>query len=99
MSIDNSTLSVTASWKILNCPQLPRCIQKWDDLQPIPDNPKLRYCSACNKGVYYCETEKELLEHRAQGHCIAIKIELIDGRTATWVGGHTSPYSPRTNAG
>jgi hypothetical protein len=45
------------------------CPQGWSQLERTEEM-DVRYCKVCKKNVYYCHTEDDVLEHRAEGHCI-----------------------------
>lgn len=47
------------------------CPKQWTELVGTPD-PGIRGCTACQKLVYFCQSEHEAREHARQGHCIAL---------------------------
>ena len=48
-----------------------RCPNRWADLSPLPQANE-RYCSQCEKSVYFCASKDEAEAHAVEGHCIAI---------------------------
>jgi hypothetical protein len=47
------------------------CPKLWSELEKTED-PKLRFCHACQKQVHRCDDPEELEQQREQGHCVAI---------------------------
>ena len=47
-----------------------KCPQTWDALESSP-SPEARWCSVCQRDVYFCASDEETLKHAEQGHCIA----------------------------
>ena len=58
-------------YEIRNCTVSFQCPKFWKRLTPT-DNPKVRFCDYCFEQVHLAETEQELAEHSALGHCVAI---------------------------
>ena len=48
------------------------CNKTWQDLSEIPGKNKVRYCSHCEKCVYWCDDEKDLNKHVVANHCIIV---------------------------
>src|SRR5262245_23251558 len=46
------------------------CPETWDRLSSTP-NPGARFCSTCNREVFWCSTDAEAVTHALAGHCIA----------------------------
>jgi len=40
----------------------------------------IRFCAACERSVYLCQTDEDLAKHSALGRCVAL--EVIDIRVA-----------------
>jgi uncharacterized protein (TIGR02996 family) len=52
------------------------CPQKWSHLEPTV-NPEVRYCSSCQRAVYYCHTiEDARARAGGAGECVAINIRV-----------------------
>lgn len=64
-----------------------RCPRKWESLTPT-EHVHVRFCSSCEKPVYYCADVGIAQDHATAGHCIAVDSSLA--RTA----GDTSPDYP-----
>jgi uncharacterized protein (TIGR02996 family) len=48
-----------------------RCPKRWDKLQ-LTGAEGIRYCSACRKEVFYCDSLVEARHQAENGHCVAI---------------------------
>ena len=46
------------------------CPNLWENFSPT-NNPKVRHCGVCSQNVHFCDTEKEIMRHANQGHCVA----------------------------
>lgn len=57
--------------EIRNCTVNFQCPKYWGRLTPT-DDPKVRFCDYCFEQVRLVETEEQLAEHSALGHCVAI---------------------------
>ena len=57
--------------EIRNCTVNFQCPKMWQRLTPT-DNPKVRFCDYCFEQVHLVETEQQLAEQSALGHCVAI---------------------------
>ena len=51
------------------------CTQRWEALEPVRDNPRMRYCSLCQSAVHLVEHEAEMLELARMGKCVAVQRE------------------------
>jgi uncharacterized protein (TIGR02996 family) len=49
-----------------------RCPKQWEQLTPTDDGATVRFCEACEKNVYYCDSIEEARSHAEREHCIAI---------------------------
>ncbi|NMP16348.1 hypothetical protein [Thalassotalea sp. Y01] len=63
--------------KIRNCVYGKQCSQKWSDLAKT-DDPDVKYCSECDKGVHYCHDRKNLAQNIMKNHCVAVSISILD---------------------
>ena len=52
-----------------------RCGQLWDALEPVHDNPRIRYCARCESAVHLAEGERELDELVRMGRNVALMRE------------------------
>ncbi|HMW02098.1 MAG TPA: hypothetical protein PLB32_06905 [Acidobacteriota bacterium] len=50
-----------------------KCPMYWEELL-ILDDPDKRYCTECQREVFYIRTREELEEQRQLGHCIAASV-------------------------
>lgn len=57
---------------IERCHMSRQCGQRWELLEPVLDNPRVRYCDQCQSAVHLVELERELIELARQGKCVAI---------------------------
>ena len=62
------------SWDILQCPLAKRCRARWQKLEPVQGDPAIRFCAACERSVYLCQTDEDLSKHSALGRCVALEI-------------------------
>ena len=54
------------------------CPEKWEQLVPT-STPRVRTCGACDREVFFCETNVEALEHAKAGRCIAKPMPDLSG--------------------
>lgn len=59
---------------IRNCPFAFRCDRKWTGLKRTA-NPDVRFCGDCEREVYRCHTDAQLVESVALNRCVAIRVE------------------------
>jgi hypothetical protein len=59
--------------EIENCSSgfLSRCPKRFAELMPT-DDPTVRFCSVCNRKVYFCWSEAEVEQRAQRGECAAI---------------------------
>ena len=57
--------SITCKFKTL-------CDKKWGDLRTIAGEDRVRYCQDCEKPVFLCHTEEDLIAHAEASHCISL---------------------------
>lgn len=65
------------SWDILQCPLAKRCRARWQKLEPVQGDPAIRFCAACERSVYLCQTDEDLSKHSALGRCVALEISTV----------------------
>jgi hypothetical protein len=58
---------------ITNCPPRFRfpCPKTWSSLEPTAD-PRIRYCSECQRNVHWCENQVVAQRLEGQGKCVAL---------------------------
>jgi hypothetical protein len=49
------------------------CPKQWDSLTGTDDE-AVRFCETCRKNVFLCRTNREVVEHGREGHCVALTI-------------------------
>lgn len=69
MKLENITLR--------NCTFAFRCNANWGTMIKTDSDGRIKFCSDCQKQVYLCETDDELIDHVVNNHCVAI-IKTID---------------------
>ena len=62
------------SWDIQQCPLAKRCRARWEKLEPVKGDDAIRFCGACERSVYLCQTDEDLAKHRALGRCVALAV-------------------------
>lgn len=62
------------SWDIQQCPLAKRCRARWEKLEPVQGETAIRFCSACERSVYLCQTDEDLAKHSALGRCVALEV-------------------------
>ena len=50
-----------------------KCPKQWDKLATTADD-AVRFCDACQRNVYYCQTVPDAFAHAVQGHCVAVNL-------------------------
>ena len=48
------------------------CTQRWEALEAVRDNPRMRYCGLCKSAVHLVEYEAEMDELARMGKSVAI---------------------------
>ena len=66
-----------------------RCPKQWDDLEET-GQAGLRYCSACKKTVFFCDSFQELSLRSREGRCVAFQSN--EGQERMLVGRPNVPY-------
>jgi len=49
-----------------------QCTQRWEELEVLPGNFCVRYCSRCASAVHLIEVESRIEELARQGKCVAL---------------------------
>jgi len=62
------------SWDIDQCPLAKRCRARWENLEPVQGDTTIRFCAACERSVYLCQTDEDLAKHSALGRCVALEV-------------------------
>lgn len=77
-TLDPGWLAVVSHPKLEACRVSFRfeCPKRWDRLEPTGAD-RLRFCTACEKHVHYCETIGEARAHAARGDCVAVSLALV----------------------
>lgn len=57
---------------IEHCRLSDQCTQRWQALETVRDNPRVRYCDQCQSAVHLVEHEHELIELARQGKAVAV---------------------------
>ena len=70
----------STSMSLQNCRFKFRCNQSWNLLLRTED-PDLRYCTECERGVHFCTTDAQLAEAVRLGRCVAIPQNLEGAKT------------------
>ena len=55
-----------------NCTFAFKCSAVWESMAEVAVNGTVRFCSDCQKEVYFCRTDKELVSNVKLNRCIAI---------------------------
>ena len=71
--------------EIRNCEFRFKCPMTWDALSTTLE-PKIRYCSQCEREVVYCKTASELKRAIIENQCVAVEIRPARGRMNLIVG-------------
>lgn len=68
-----------------------RCPKDWQSLTCTED-PKVRFCATCKKGVHLVETDTELAAALRERRCVAIELESVEPELPSggWVVGELS---------
>ena len=57
---------------IRNCTFAFRCKANWDKMTPTNSDGRIRFCLDCQKEVYLCESDQELIHNVVNNRCIAL---------------------------
>lgn len=57
--------------KIINCSLKYQCGNRWEDLDTT-NQPKVRYCRECDRGVHQCDNEAEYQQAIKLKQCVAL---------------------------
>jgi hypothetical protein len=73
---------------MLKCPLPAPCSQRWSELAPDPGSERVRFCAACARRVYWCDSQEEIAHHLNRRQCVAFREpDGADEGPVTWVGG------------
>jgi uncharacterized protein (TIGR02996 family) len=77
-TLDPNWVAVFDRPKIENCDTAfkVRCPKRWENLKVL-DEPAVRYCSFCEKNVYYCHTLEDAKGHARREHCVAVRLGVL----------------------
>jgi uncharacterized protein (TIGR02996 family) len=86
--LDSAWLAVVSRRPIENCDLrfAFQCPLQWENLTST-DDARVRFCSACQRQVYYCDSISEARSQAWHGHCVA-----VDVRVARKPGDLEPPY-------
>jgi hypothetical protein len=48
------------------------CTQRWEALEPVRDNPRMRFCGQCQTAIHLAEHAAELFELTRLGKSVAL---------------------------
>ncbi|MGE4070189.1 MAG: hypothetical protein AB7E72_03355 [Lysobacterales bacterium] len=54
-----------------------RCRARRQKLEPVQGDPAIRFCTACERSIYLCQTDEDLSKHSALGRCVALEIPVV----------------------
>lgn len=57
---------------IRNCSFAFRCKANWDTMMPTDADGRVRFCLDCQKEVFLCESDAELISNLVNNRCIAL---------------------------
>jgi hypothetical protein len=57
---------------IENCPMQYRCHQRWEHMERVVGNPRMRFCLHCQTVVHRPDDETEFAELARKGKCVAV---------------------------
>lgn len=55
-----------------NCNFAFKCTAKWSSMEDVTLDGTVRFCLDCQKAVYYCQSDAELVSHIKLNRCVAI---------------------------
>lgn len=67
-------------YEIRNCTFAYKCEADWEKLEDTGKE-KVRYCSDCEKEVFFCEDDKELTKAVIENLCVAFEKRNSSGRS------------------
>jgi hypothetical protein len=68
---------MTEDIAIRNCTFAFKCEAKWKYLEKL-DHDNIRFCNICQKEIYFCYDDYELISSIHLNRCVAFERELID---------------------
>jgi hypothetical protein len=78
---------------IVNCNFTFQCPQKWDELEPTKDSDR-RFCTSCERTVYFVNSTEDYEKASAQGNCIASRTILPNNLERIGLGMPSAPPPP-----
>lgn len=57
---------------IRNCKFAFKCKANWDSMEPTDDMGHVRFCLDCQREVFFCQSDEELVHHVLNNRCIAL---------------------------
>ena len=69
---DQSRHGIPARIDIERCHLNGNCTQRWETLELVRDEPRVRYCSQCQAAVHLAQGEDELAELARMGKNVAV---------------------------
>ena len=62
---------------IRNCEFAFKCSEDWESMKDVSGDyaaeVEVRFCGLCNKDVYLCDDDEDLVRHIKMNHCVAIQ--------------------------
>lgn len=60
------------------------CTQRWEELELVRDNPRVRYCDLCQSAVHLVDHEAEMRELARMGKNVAVLRDdpVMDGKVS-----------------
>lgn len=84
----------TKYFSIKNCDFVYKCPRTWEKLE-LTQVEGERHCTACDKLVYLCADDSDLIRHARAGHCVAVaNPQRPDGMSVGQVGSGYSIDNP-----
>ncbi|MBK9494696.1 MAG: hypothetical protein IPO08_09145 [Xanthomonadales bacterium] len=62
----------TSQVSIERCGLVTPCRQSWAGLEPLKDQPYVRFCGQCQRAVFLSRNDAEFDKHVALGRCVAV---------------------------
>jgi hypothetical protein len=76
---------MTEQITLRNCTFAFRCKANWETMLATDSDGRVRFCLDCQKEVFLCQSDDELIHHIANNHCIAL-IRLERGKKRRLLG-------------
>ncbi|REL35881.1 hypothetical protein [Thalassotalea euphylliae] len=62
-----------------NCEFKFKCPEDWDSMS-ITDDDTVRHCEVCERNVYLCQDESEIIDALKFNRCVAIPVGFLDSQ-------------------